>query len=190
MENTARRVILGSGHRIDEPGREEPRFPPEKENAVREAMARQLDAWGAGAGDLAICGGANGADILLAEICRDRGARILLLLSFPVERFIRESVEFPGTGWTGRFRALAGDPRCEIRIQEEWLGPLPEGQDPFERTNDWLLQTGVEEAKPGKPSVLLVWNRQAGEGAGGTAHFQEAVARLGLPLVVIDPTTL
>lgn len=189
-ENKKPRVILGSGHRIDAPGRKEPRFPPEKETAVRDAMARQLDEWEVGAGDLAICGGANGADILLAEICRDRGARILLLLSFPVERFIQESVELPGSTWTERFRALVRDPRCEVRIQEECLGPLPEGQDPFERTNEWLLQTGLDEAKPGKPSVLLVWNRQPVEGAGGTGHFHDEAARLGLPVAVIDPTTL
>jgi len=187
-KNPEPRVILGSGHRVDAPGRKEPRFPPEKETAVRDAMARQIDEWGAG--DLAICGGANGADILLAEICRDHGARILLLLSFPVERFIKESVELPGTAWTERFRALVGDARCEVRIQEEWLGPLPEGQDPFERTNDWLLQTSVEEANPGKPFVLLVWNRQPVEGAGGTGHFHDAAARLGLPVAIIDPTTL
>lgn len=189
-DTTKTRVILGSGHRVDAPGRKVPRFPPEKETAVRDAMARQLDAWGVGAGDLAICGGANGADILLAEICRDRGARILLLLAFPVERFIEESVELPGSGWTERFRALARDPRCEVRIQEEHLGPLPENLNAFERTNDWLLQTGLEEAKPGKPSLLLVWNGESGDGPGGTAHFRDTAAQLGLPIAVIDPTTL
>ncbi|MFL6198021.1 MAG: hypothetical protein ACJ76J_02490 [Thermoanaerobaculia bacterium] len=187
MKDQARRVILGSGHRIDQPGRKPPRFPQEKEPAVRDAMERQLDTWGVGTGDLAICGGANGADILLAEICRDRGARVLLLLPFPVERFLQESVEMPGTRWSERFRDLERDAGCEVRIQEEHLGPLPPGADPFERNNDWLLQTGVEEAKPGKPLVLLVWNRQPGDGAGGTAHFHDAADRLGLSIEVIKP---
>jgi hypothetical protein len=190
MEQTNHRVILGSGHRIDAPDRKIPRFPPEKEAAVREAMARQLEAWRVGAGDLAICGGANGADVLLAETCRDRGARILLLLPFPVERFIEESVELPGTRWTERFQDLARASRCEVRIQEEHLGPLSPGEDPFERNNDWLLQTGLEEAKPGKPSALLVWNRQPGDGVGGTAGFYDAAVRLGISIVVIDPTNL
>lgn len=190
MTNNDRHVLLGSGHRIDAPGRKVPRFPPTKETTVRDAIARQLDAWGVGADSLAICGGANGADSLLAELCRDRGGRILLLLAFPVERFIQESVELPGSNWTERFRALARDPRCEIRIQEEHLGPLPEGQDPFERTNEWLLQTGLDEAKPGKPSLLLVWNGESGDGPGGTKHFHDTAAHLGLPIAVIDPTAL
>lgn len=182
-----RRVILCSGHRIDGPGRTEPRFPPEKESAVRQTMERQFEEWVVGTGDLALCGGANGADILFAELCRDRGARVLLLLPFPVERFLQESVEMPGTRWSERFRDLERDAGCEVRIQEEHLGPLPPGADPFERNNDWLLQTGLDEAKPGKPLVLLVWNRLPGDGAGGTAHFHEVADRLKLPIEVIKP---
>ncbi len=190
MKTVVRRVVLGSGHRVDDPGRKSPRFPPEKETAVREALARQLAVWSLGTGDLAICGGANGADILLAEICRDRGAGVLLLLPFPTERFIQESVELPGTAWTERFLTLARDGRCEVRIQEQSLGPLPPGTDPFERNNDWILRTGLAEARPGKPSALLVWDRRPGDGAGGTAGFHDAAVRLGLPVVVIDPSTL
>lgn len=189
-ENQDRHVIIGSGHRVDAPGRKVPRFPSEKEATVRDAIARQIDAWGVGAGDLAICGGANGADLLLAEICRDRGARILLLLAYPVERFIEESVEAPETAWTDRFRALTQDSRCEVRIQDDHLGPLPENMNAFERTNDWLLQTGLDEAKPGKPSLLLVWNGEPGDGPGGTKHFHDTAAGLGLPIAIIDPTTL
>jgi hypothetical protein len=190
MDSEERRVVLGSGHRVDAPGRKSPRFPPEKETAVREALARQLAAWNVGAGDLALCGGANGADVLLAEICRDRGASLLLLLPFPPERFIQESVELPGTSWSERFRALAADGRTEVRVQEESLGPLPPGADPFERNNGWLLSTGLALARPGKPAVLLVWNRQPGDGPGGTAAFHDAALRLGLPVVVVDPSTL
>ncbi|HEY8020011.1 MAG TPA: hypothetical protein VIH93_02860 [Thermoanaerobaculia bacterium] len=193
MESMERRVVLGSGHRVDGPGRKSPRFPPEKETAVREALARQLAEWGVGTGgtgDLAICGGANGADILLAEICRDRGAGVLLLLPFPPERFIQESVELPGTDWTARFRALARDGRCEVRIQEQSLGPLPPGDNPFERNNEWILRTGLDEARPGKPAALLVWDRKPGDGAGGTAGFHDAAVRLDLPVVVVDPSTL
>lgn len=190
MADTQRLVVLGSGHRIDEPGRKPPRFPPAKEKAVRDAIARQLEEWGVGAGDLALCGGANGADILLAEACRDRSARILLLLPFPVERFIQESVAIPGTGWSRRFRTLVQESRCEVRVQETHLGPPSPGEDPFERNNHWILRTGLDEAAPGKPLVLLVWDSRPGDGRGGTAGFHEAAADLGLPAIVIDPRTL
>ncbi len=190
MDSGERRVVLGSGHRIDGPGRNPPRFPPEKEPAVRAALARQLAAWRVGPGHLAVCGGANGADILFAELCRDRGASLLLLLPFPRERFLAESVDLPGTGWTARFQALAEDGRSEVRIQEESLGPLPPGADPFERNNDWILRAGLDAARPGKPRALIVWNGQPGDGAGGTAAFHVAAVRLGLTVAVIDPSTL
>ena len=41
---TPRKVVLFSGHMIDAPGREKPRFPPDKEpiaaRAIAEALAR------------------------------------------------------------------------------------------------------------------------------------------------------
>src|SRR5215813_6570901 len=69
-----KKVVVFSGHMIDKPGRPEERFPPSKEGVVRERIAKQLEVWGVGAGDLAICGGGRGGDILFAELCADRGA--------------------------------------------------------------------------------------------------------------------
>ena len=60
-ERCFNKVVVASGHMIDKPGRPEERFPPRKEDAVRERIAKQLEVWKVGAGDLAICGGARGA---------------------------------------------------------------------------------------------------------------------------------
>ena len=69
------KVVLASGHMIDMPDRVAKglaeRFPPGKENLVRECIAKQLDLWGVGAHDLAICGRARGTDILFCRtLCR------------------------------------------------------------------------------------------------------------------------
>src|ERR1051325_4835811 len=69
------KVLVASGHMTDahdrvEKGRGE-RFPERKSEAVRDMIAAQLDEWGAGRGDLAICGGARGADIIFAELCAE-----------------------------------------------------------------------------------------------------------------------
>ena len=50
-------MALFSGHMIDAPGREVPRFPADKELAAAEAISEALDEIGASAGDLCICGG-------------------------------------------------------------------------------------------------------------------------------------
>src|SRR6266851_6659820 len=86
------RAILCSGHMIDAPGRKEARFPPRKEEAVRQRIADQLARWNAGADDVGICGGACGADILFAEACLERRARVLLLIPLPEDAFVKRSV--------------------------------------------------------------------------------------------------
>ena len=48
---------------------------------VREAIAWQLEQWKVGANDLALCGGACGADPLFAEECLRQGAFVRLLLA-------------------------------------------------------------------------------------------------------------
>jgi hypothetical protein len=57
------RVVVGSGHMIDQCDRPVPRFPRHKEAIVQWQIAQQLGTWGIGPGDLAICGGAQGADL-------------------------------------------------------------------------------------------------------------------------------
>src|SRR6516162_2992612 len=55
-----RKIALFSGHMIDAPGREKPRFPPDKEPVAAHAIAETLTDLGVGPADLGICGGACG----------------------------------------------------------------------------------------------------------------------------------
>ena len=66
-------VLLFSGHMIDAPDRQTPRFPADKEPVAAGAIADTLAKLGAGPGDLAICGGACGGDLIFAELA-SRGA--------------------------------------------------------------------------------------------------------------------
>ena len=69
-------VVLFSGHMIDAPDRKTPRFPPDKEPVAATAIADALAKIGAAKGDLAICGGACGGDLLFAEAALARGMRV------------------------------------------------------------------------------------------------------------------
>ncbi len=109
------KVIIGSGHMIDLPGRPTPRFPPENEKGVRTALATVLDGWEIGPVDLALTGGARGADILFAELCLDRGATVRLVLALPEEEFLTSSVRLEGSDWEERYIAIRG--RCELWFQ-------------------------------------------------------------------------
>jgi hypothetical protein len=89
-----RKVVLFSGHMIDAPGREKPRFPPDKEPIAASAIAAALADLGVGPADLGvgpadlcICGGACGGDLLFSEAALARSARLALLIPFDEASF-------------------------------------------------------------------------------------------------------
>ena len=73
-------VFLFSGHMIDRLDRPTARFPPEKEGLVGIRIFEILESLGAGSGDLGMCGGAAGGDLLFAEACLGRGLDVDVLL--------------------------------------------------------------------------------------------------------------
>lgn len=98
-------VVVFSGHMIDAPGRTSPRFPPEREAEVREAIRRELLRVRAGFGySSAACGG----DIIFCECLLEMGAKVHLVLPCPVDAFKRQSVSFAGADWERRFHAVLG----------------------------------------------------------------------------------
>lgn len=195
----AGKVAICSGHMIDKPGRPEPRFPREKEGAVRAEIARQLAVWGIGAGDLAVCSGACGADILFAEECIARGARVRLLLAKAVDDFVEGSVRLENSDWVERFHALRK--QCEVATlaeQRDETFPLEPGEgapptsDVYARTNLWIIDTARAAAPDGETiHALLIWDEKpTGDGPGGTSDFANRVRGLGGTVAIINPTRL
>ncbi len=186
------RVVLCSGHLIDAPDREKPRFPREKEGVVRERIEAALNEWNVGAGDLAICGAARGADILFAESCLARGAEVWLFVALEEGAFLEASVRLPGSNWERRFYQLKKAAGVKVYWQPERLGPPPQDTSPFARTNLWMINTALVEAKsPDNLYAILVWDElPAGDGPGGTADFASRIDGLGGHLSIINPTTL
>ena len=94
------RVVMFSGHMIDNPAdrgdgkTKPPRFPPSKIEAAAARIRAALDEVGASAGDLGLCGGASGGDLLFAEACLARGMRMELRLARAENEFLAESVTF------------------------------------------------------------------------------------------------
>jgi len=190
------KVVVASGHMTDAPDRASKglgeRFPESKVEAVRERVARQLDEWGVRSGDLAISGGARGADIIFAELCAERGARVWLFLALPVEEYVEVSVRARDTDWERRFLELLARESVKPFLPSDGPGPSPEGESVFAGDNLRMLETARAEA--GDPSNLyavLVWDeRPTGDGAGGTSDFASRVKKLGGRLSVINPTKL
>ena len=171
-----RQVLLFSGHRMDTPDRQPPRFPPAKEAAATEAIEAALDRLGAGAGDLSFCQAAAGGDLLFLEACQKRGVRCRVLLPFDEAKFIEKSVA-PSAGgdkWRDRFYAMKGKLTDPIRIMPDELGPAPANADSFERCNVWSLYSalacGIDKLR-----FVTLWDGGNGDGPGGTAHMLNEV---------------
>jgi len=181
-------VLLYSGHRVDAPSRKSPRFPAQLEAAVRAELARQLDRWKIGPGDLAIGSGANGGDILVLELCRERGADIHVLLPFPDAEFLRRSVCAEGTPWEARFGSLRKEGRWHTLAER--TGPPLQGE-PFGQTNLWIIETAKALAPDGPFYALLVWDEKGqGDGPGGTADFVARARELGAEIAIVNPTKM
>jgi len=181
------KIALFSGHMIDAPGRETPRFPSDKAPIAAREIAKTLDDLALAAADLAICGGACGGDLLFAEAALARGARLELFLPFDEPTFLEKSVDFAGAEWRDRY--FAAKARAVLHVAPSDLGPLREGEDPYERNNEWMLASALRFG-PDKVDFVCLWNGEGADGRGGTRHMMDAVRDQGGRTHWIDTTKL
>jgi hypothetical protein len=182
-----RKVALFSGHMIDAPGREKPRFPPNKEPVAARAITEALADLGIGPADLGICGGACGGDLLFAEAALARGARLDLYIPFDELTFLETSVNFADHDWRGRY--FAAKARATLHFAPTDLGPIREGVDPYERNNRWMLDSALRFGAERLDFVCL-WNGEGGDGPGGTRDMMDAVRSRGGRTRWLDTTKL
>ena len=171
---TPRKVFLFSGHMIDAPDRKLPRFPPDKEPLARHAIDTLLGELGAGADDLALCSGACGGDLLFAEAALARGVALEMYLPFDAPTFAVKSVDFAAGDWPARFPAASS--AATLHVLPDERGPLPEGADPYEQNNLWMLEAASRFGAE-KVDFICLWDGQGGDGPGGTQHLMQEVKR-------------
>jgi hypothetical protein len=182
-----RKVLLFSGHMIDAPGRKEPRFPADKEPIAAGAIAKAVAEIDAGPGDVAICSGACGGDLLFAEACLARGLRLELYIPFDEATFLSNSVDFAGPPWRDRF--FAAKSKAALHVMPDELGPLPKDADPYERVNLWMLKSAARFGEE-KVFFLCLWDGRGGDGPGGTKHLMDEVQRKSGRTLWLNTTTL
>lgn len=188
-------VFLFSGHMIDRKGRNPPRFMPENEPLAARAIATRLDELGASSGSLGITQGACGGDLLFAEAMLARKARLALRLPFDRATFLKESVSYEKDEsrvpdrWESRFHAVASHPGVEIRTMPEELGPLRDGEDPFQRCNLWMLDEALSLGIQ-RLHFICLWNGAGGDGPGGTQNMRDEVLKRGGTEHWLDTTRL
>jgi hypothetical protein len=191
MTNTTpeltRKVALFSGHMIDSPGRETPRFPPDKESIAEQAIAEELTDLGVGRADLAICGGACGGDLLFAEAALARGARLELYIPFDERTFLEKSVDFADREWRARYFVVKA--AAVLHVAPTDLGPIRTGEDAYERNNRWMLESALRFGAD-KVDFICLWDGGGGDGPGGTRHMMDEVRSRGGRTHWLDTTKL
>jgi hypothetical protein len=189
------KVVVCSGHMIDQPDRAAPRFPSYKEVIVHQQIADQLRTWDIGPGDLAICSGAQGTDLLFAACCVAVGAQVYLLIPLPEEKFLKRSVHLEGADWESRYFELTRNCNVSRFFLEDFLkdssSELAAIDNIFAKNNLWIISTALATMSLGNLFAILVWDeRDTGDGPGGTSDFAARILQSHGQVAVINPTKL
>jgi len=191
------RMLLFTGHRIDDPGRATPRFPASKEAEARRAIAEGVDGEVASAAKdgrkvVGIAGAASGGDILFHEVCRERGVDTTVYLVMPREAFIRASVSSAGPGWIERFDRLAAAPSTRfLGTSDEipvWLRQKS-NYSIWDRSNLWMLHNALVSGSE-NATVIALWDGKPGDGRGGTEDMVAKARDRGAKVLELDTKAL
>lgn len=180
-------ALLFTGHMVDLPSRAQPRFPQYAEpiawRVIRDAIV-QARAVGRHK-VVAIASGARGGDLLFHEASRLLGIERRMVLPFPPDRFVEESVSgVPNGGWEHKFwdNWNALDPS-----HREIVLPAP-ADGAFAKCNRRMAELAAELATSIR--ILALWDGKAGDGPGGTSDHLDEVRRMGGTAQVIDAAIL
>ena len=190
------RVILFTGHMIDKPTRQKPRFPRTRkaEEIARALIANAVRAEASAGGTvLGIAGGACGADILFHETCRDAGVPTALLLALPKDKFQVTSVQHGGPEWVERYQTLCERMTPSVLQENEalpaWLSDKRD-YDLWKRNNLWMMYTALATGARRLTLVALYNPDLDPDGPGGTAHLVGEALKWGFKPVELDGRAL
>jgi len=170
------RVVVFTGHRVDDPGSVEPRFPAGCEARVRVEIKKAITKLKqiTSGQMLGIAGAASGGDILFHEICRELDIPTKICLALPKDKYAAASVQPSDGDWLQRFyKLIAQTPDVMILSDtatlQGWIS-MKKDYSIWQRNNLWeLCQAMVEEAE--QFSLIALWDGKEGKGPGGTEHM-------------------
>lgn len=177
------RAVVFSGHMIDQPGRNIPRFPQQLERQVYQAIKQRLL-------DLDVkigyASAACGADILFLEAILELNGEIHIVLPYEQEEFIKYSVDIiPNSNWAQRCKILLEKANEVIICSNR---KLENNQPLYEYAHRVAHGLGKMRAELLDTELfhLAVWDGKPGDGTGGTAWAVEAWQAWGYEVEIID----
>ena len=184
------RVMLFTGHRIDDAGRTIPRFPAAKEGVAREAIKQAVSREKERSPSLlGMAGAASGGDILFHEVCAELGIPTRLYLTLPPGAYVAASVASAGPDWVRRFFDLyslhpSAPVLSDTQTPPGWLSKKP-AYSIWQRNNLWLLYEALAPG-PENVTVIALWNGATGDGPGGTEHMIGIARERGARVEILD----
>jgi class 3 adenylate cyclase len=177
------RVVVFTGHMIDEQGRPSPRFPPELADTVRREMEEALESLKARVGYSSL---ASGGDILFCEAMQQRRGEANVILPFSEDAFVETSVAPAGEDWVARFRK-AKDGRNTL-TREAVMGGHDGDAVLFEYCAHLLQGEAILRAQRLETEAVLLalLDPSSETGPGGTLATLEEWRSFGYPLRIID----
>ncbi|HYI09858.1 MAG TPA: hypothetical protein VEK57_12410 [Thermoanaerobaculia bacterium] len=177
-------ILLFTGHRVDDPGRKVPRFPPDKVDVARQEIGAAIDRAipHHGKNLLGIAGAASGGDILFHQECKARGIPSEIFLALPKDTYAAQSVDSAGPEWTRQFYDLLDELPSRVLQQSE-------DSTVWQRCNLWMLHNALDHGSK-NVTLLALWNGQTGDGPGGTADMVDQIQNRGGEVVRIGLGTV
>jgi hypothetical protein len=187
-------VVVFTGHRVDQRGRPEPRFPASCVEAARAEMRARLPRL---APSLGIAAAASGGDILFHEVCAELNVPTQVSLVMPPQNFVNASVIDAGPEWVERYWNLIHAKQKEGRlIQLNDRDELPawlKGKRDYEiwnRANLWMLERALAMV-PTRLTVMALWDgKDTGDGPGGTSDLLARATELNASTDIISTETI
>lgn len=178
-------VAIFSGHMIDAPGRPTPRFPPEAEESVRLRLRKAILARRIAFG-YASC--ACGGDILFLEEVLASGGRVVIAPPLPLEKAIRQSVDFAPGDWTARLRAILSKPSA-ILLDAESDESGDNDNLVYDFCNRYLFGLALLKARETSFPLrgICVWNGTRSGLPGGTDSAVDCWRSAGVETDIIAP---
>ena len=177
-------IAIFAGHIIDAPGRRTPRFPAQAEKDVLARVNQWLVEKKIRA---SYSSAAAGSDIIFLTAAQQSGIRTHIILPFAATDFIETSVRPAGEQWVERFHTLLGKATSVTIVNDQAAGDRSAAYD---FTNRMIAAKAMLRATDIQLPVfgLAVWNRYAGDGAGGTADAVAGWCRANIETYSIHPT--
>lgn len=181
-------VVIYSGHMFDLPGRKTERFPAQRENALKAAIADWLDEHKVLHGH----GSASaGADLLFAEALLERGGRLRLVLPFSIEETRRHCVAPHGEDWSRRYDDIIAAAEEISVVEDGEIDDLADSPAHYRYTNRQLFGgAALRAARMAlKLQPLVIWDAADTKApqAGGTGDFVALSRSLGIRPLAFSP---